>query len=153
MAHVELSLSGLAEPTVAERPLSAPEADTALDRWAFVVARAEEPCVVISHNGVVVAASAASADVFSVRPSDAVGRLLVDGVLQLFDFNTVSGELPEWEVDKIPPLLAIRSGVLARGLLRVSTNGVPQTVDAISTPLRDLGRVVGSLTFFAPVGR
>jgi hypothetical protein len=52
----------------------------------------------------------------------------------------------------IPPLLAVTSGRLARGLLRVQRPGqLPGTVDAIATPLRDGDTVVGSLTFFAEV--
>ena len=74
-------------------------------------------------------------------------------MLRLLDFNAVSGELPGWEVDKIPPLLAITSGGLARGLLRVA--GAAAATSAPSTrsptPLRDGDEVVGSLTFFAPV--
>jgi hypothetical protein len=75
-------------------------------------------------------------------------------VLRLLDFNRVSGELPGWEVDKIPPLLALTTGGLARGLIRVpGIAGGISTVDAISVPLRDGADVVGSLTFFALVTR
>ena len=123
-------------------------------RWAFAVSGATEPCVLLDAAGIVVAASpgCAAAVLASTRPRR-VGRRLVDGVLRLLDFNAVSGELPDWEVDKIPPLLAITTGGLARGLLRVpGADGAASTVDAISVPLRDGGPVVGSLTFFAPVG-
>lgn len=158
MAHVEFSLSELGEPAEAPRrtPLRArarQDLDGSLDRWAFVVCGASEPCLLIDATGIVVAASPGCTDLFSINSTDAVGRRLVNDVLRLLDFNTVSGELPEWEVDKIPPLLACRSGVLARGLLRVAAGDVAETVDAISTPLRDGATVVGSLTFFAPVGR
>ena len=102
----------------------------------------------------VIAASDLCGELLGFNPSQAVGRHLVDGVLRLLDFNAVSGELPGWEVDKIPPLLAVKSGGLARGLLRFTNSvGVPSTVDAISAPLRDGPRIVGSVTFFAPVGR
>jgi len=54
--------------------------------------------------------------------------------------------------DKIPPLLAIASGGLARGLLRVRDEaGASRTVDAVSSALCDGSSVVGSITYFAPV--
>jgi hypothetical protein len=157
VAHVEFSLSELGEPTEAPRRIpvhgrAGQGLDGSLDRWAFVVSGATEPCLLVEVTGVVVAASPGCADLLSINSTDAVGRRLVNDVLRLLDFRTVSRELPEWEVDKIPPLLACRSGVLARGLLRVAAGDVTETVDAISTPLRDGAAVVGSLTFFAPVG-
>jgi hypothetical protein len=144
--HVELSLS-----EVAGRPGGF---DGSLDRWGFVVASATEPCLVIDAAGVVVAASPGCRGLLGPDPAAATGRRLVDGVLRLLDFNAVSGELPDWEADKIPPLLAIASGGLARGLLRMpDEQGVPRTVDAVSAPLRDGATIVGSITYFAPVNR
>jgi len=157
VAHIEFSLSELTDPadpgskrSSNGRPGDA--LDSALDRWAFVVSGADEPCLLIDVAGIVVAASPGCGALFSINAADAVGRRLVDGVLRLLDFNTISGELPDWDVDKIPPMLAIRSGVLARGLFRVNIDEVAETVDAISTPLRDGDQVIGSLSFFAPVG-
>lgn len=160
MAHIEFSLSELSElsqlaAVEGQRAPARPEPDLdgSLDRWAFVVSGAEEPCLLIDAHGIVVAASPGCGALFAFRAGDAVGRQLVDGVLRLLDFNAISGDLPEWEADKIPPMLAIRSGVLARGLVRVCTDDVAETVDAISTPIRQGGEIVGSLTFFARVGR
>jgi hypothetical protein len=143
--HVELSLSD-----IAVRPFAG-----SLERWGFVVASATEPCLVIDAAGVVIAASPGCRGLIGIDPTHAPGqRLVVDGVLRLLDFNAVSGELPEWEADKIPPLLAIAAGSLARGLLRVPDQaGAARTVDALSAPLRDGAAVVGSITFFAPVNR
>jgi hypothetical protein len=61
--------------------------------------------------------------------------------------------LYEPEIERIPPLLAIRSGRLARGLMRVQTDvgDAHLTVDAIATPLLVDGEVVASLTFFSAV--
>jgi hypothetical protein len=146
--HVELSLSGLSDTG------ETPRYSSSVDRWAKAVGAANEPCLLLDAAGVVVAASAGCGELLAFDPADAVGRRLVDGVLRLLDFSAVSGELPGWEVDKIPPLLAVKSGGLARGLLRfVCAAGVPSTVDAIAAPLRDGNRIVGSVTFFAPVGR
>jgi PAS domain-containing protein len=136
LAHVELSLW----PNVNSG---------SLEMWGFVVAMASEPCVVLDGEGVVVSASPGCRPLLGFEPADAVGLRLVDEVLRLLDFNAVSGELRGWEVDVIPPLLAIKSGGLARGLVRVSgPSGGTRTVDAVSTPLKQNGEVVGSLTFF-----
>jgi len=151
VAHVELSFSG---PHLQPPPFVEELLPPSLERWAVAVAAAAEPCLLLDRNGVLVAASAACGRLLGLDPYQAVGRRLVDGVLRLLDFNAVSGQLPEWEVEKIPPLLPLSTGGLARGLLRVpGVDGPPNTVDAISTPLRDGPVVVGSLTFFAPVRR
>ncbi len=149
MAHVELSLSDLhGKDRLPGGFLGS------LDLWSYAVSVANEPCLLVDVAGVVVAASPGCGHLFDINARDAVGRRLVDGVLRLLDFNVVSGELPGWEVDKIPPLLATKTGGLARGLLRVpGPDGAPSTVDAISVPLRDGDGVVGSLTFFALVAR
>jgi hypothetical protein len=142
--HVELSLSEVAD-LGATRPGS-------LDRWASVVATATEPCLVLDAAGTVIAASPGCEGLLGINPAVARGRRLLDGVLHLLDFNAVSGELPDWEADKIPPLLAIASGGLARGLLRVRDEaGASRTVDAVSAALCDGSSVVGSITYFAPV--
>jgi PAS domain-containing protein len=140
VSHVELSLL--------------PDVNAgSLELWAYAVARASEPCVVLDTDGAVVAASPGCRQLLGIDPVESVGLRLVDEVLRLLDFNAVSGELRGWEVDVIPPLLAIRSGGLARGLVRVSggAGGGSSTVDAVSTPLKQGGEVVGSLTFFNPV--
>ena len=150
MAHVELSLSELVDSSMPER-VGAPQSP--LDLWVMAVEHADEPCLLLSADAIVVAASPGCGQLLAIDPVDAVGRSLVGGVLRLLDFNAVSGELPGWEIDKIPPLLAISSGGLARGLLRVSGPDGATTIDAISAPLRTGDVLVGSLTFFAPVGR
>jgi PAS domain-containing protein len=151
MAHVDLSLSGL-QTHGPDRVLGGFLGS--LDLWSYAVNVANEPCLLIDKEGVVLAASPGCGRLFNIDAREAVGRRLVDGVLHLLDFNIVSGELPGWEVDKIPPRLATTTGGLARGLMRVrGPGGAPNTVDAISVPLRDADTVVGSLTFFALVAR
>jgi len=146
VSFVELSIP---DPGFTGRP----RFDSSLDLWGHTARQAQEPCLVLDVNANVVAASPGCGEMFAFTATDAVGRRLTD-VLRLLDFNAVAGKLPEWEVDKVPPLLAISTAVLARGLLRLrKADGSAVTVDAISVPLRDGVRVVGSLTFFAPVGR
>jgi hypothetical protein len=143
--HVELSLYEVAD-------LRPGGTSGSLERWGSVVASASEPCLVVDAAGVVVAASPGCQTLFGINVTAARGQRLVDGVLRLLDFSAVSGELPGWEADKIPPLLAIASGGLARALLRVPDGpGPARTVDAVSAPLRDGSAVVGSITYFAPV--
>lgn len=142
---VELSFE-LSGPSPHERGFQ-----RSLAMWADTARLANEPCVVIDVVGDVVAASPGCGDLFMIDVEAAAGHELVGEVLDLRDFSTRQGVLPEWEVKKIPPLLALSSLALARGLLRVWVGDAAATVDAISVPLVDSGVIVGSLTFFLPV--
>lgn len=148
MAHVELSLTDSFIPQV--RP-GAHSFDT-LQRWSTVARGAAEPSLVLGTNEMIVGVSVSCCQLLGLGdPASAVGRPLLDEV-RLIDFTANQAELTEPEMASIPPLLAIASGRLARGLLRVHRLGqLPSTVDAIATPLRQAGAVVGSLTFFAEV--
>jgi PAS domain-containing protein len=140
--HLELSLS---EPTVSRsRP-----ARSSFGRWAKAVADASEPCLVIDTDAVVVAISPACDDMLGLE-SSTIGRRLLD-VLRLLDFSAAGVALDQGELSKIPPLLALASGRLARGLLRVECRDGACTLDAVSTPLLSGDRRAGSLTFFSPV--
>ncbi|MGC9667132.1 hypothetical protein ACNTMW_11320 [Planosporangium sp. 12N6] len=142
MPHVELSLS---EPAVQRRP----SGRSSLGRWAKAVAQAAESSLVINAEAVIVAVSPACEEMFDLG-GPAVGAHLLD-VLRLLDFSSPGGALSQSEARKIPPLLALDSGRLARGLLRVECHQGPCTVDAIATPLREGSVLAGSLTFFCPV--
>jgi hypothetical protein len=109
--------------------------------------------LVIDAAGVIVAASGPCARLFNLgQPFELMGRHLLDRqVLVLIDFTAAGNELGEAEREQIPPLLALSSGRLARGLLRVRNSDASRTLDAISTPLHHHDAVVGSLTFFAVV--
>lgn len=152
MAHVELSLSGAYVPQ-ARTPVEA-EFLTSVERWATTVATAPEPCLIIDLEGVIRAISPVCSELLGLgKPADAIGQKL-GTALRLIDFTAVAGALEEPEAEKIPPLLAVRSERLARGLMRVITGPgePPLTVDAIATPmLAGDERVVGSLTFLSAV--
>lgn len=155
MAHVELSLTESFVPHVLPDDELSPAGVArlgTLQRWSVVVREAVEPCLVIDARETIIGASAACCALLGLGdPAAAVGRSLLDEV-RLIDFTANQGELTEPEMANIPPLLAVTSGRLARGLLRVLRLGQPpSTVDAISTPLRDGDEVAGSLTFFAEV--
>ncbi|MEV6366019.1 hypothetical protein FXF53_14165 [Micromonospora sp. WP24] len=152
MAHVELSLSEVFVP--AGRASTEPELDN-FERWSSTVTNADEPCLLIDADTNVMAISTATCQLLSLgEPEAVIGLPMLDGGLRLLDFTANRGELTQQEIDKIPPLLALSSGRLARGLLRVqaTTPKAPVcTVDAISTPVFTDGAVAGSLTFFSPV--
>ncbi|MBY8873645.1 hypothetical protein K7640_17575 [Micromonospora sp. PLK6-60] len=152
MAHVELSLSEVFVPdgrTSTEREFDS------LERWSEIVAEAAEPCLLIDAETRVVAVSASGCELLCLgAPEDMIGLPLLGGGLRLLDFTANRGELTEQETDKIPPLLALHSGRLARGLLRVQATAEgasDATVDAITTPVLHDGSVAGSLTFFSEV--
>jgi PAS domain-containing protein len=151
VAHVELSLSEVfpTPPGTADEQ----ESDN-FGQWSGTVSRAAEPCLLIDGDTTVVAISASGCDLLGLgAPEDVIGRPLLEGWLRLVDFTAQPSELTEQESDKIPPLLALHSGRLARGLLRVQGPGddVGTTVDAIATPVLADGEVAGSLTFFSRV--
>lgn len=152
MAHVELSLSEAFVPHASTT--IEPERDGSVALWTPTVAAAAEPCLLIDASMMIVAVSEECCRLLSLgTPAEATGRSLIDGTLRLVDFTQARGELTEAEIEKIPPRLALKSGRLARGLLRIVAEGRPGevTVDAIATPLLDGGTVVGSLTFFCEV--
>lgn len=155
MAHVELSLTESFLPSAqvdqANQVQPVEATGNTLERWAGAVLHAAEPSMIIDSREVIVAASSACCELLSLGdPASATGRYLLD-VVHLVDFTAAQSELTEPEIANIPPLLALSSCRLARGLLRVHCPDRPCTVDAISTPLRDGEQVVGSLTFFAPI--
>jgi PAS domain-containing protein len=152
VAHVELSLSEAFVPQA--RTSIEPEYGSSVELWSATVAAAAEPCLLIDADFAIVAVSESACQLLGLgSPAEATGRSLLDGVLRLVDFTQARSELTETEIEKIPPLLALSSGRLARGLLRVPAGGTPEaaTVDAIATPISDEGTVSGSLTFFCEV--
>ena len=151
MAHVELSLSGAFVPQA--RTPAESEFVPSVDPWTSTVAAAAEPCLVIDTSTTILAVSVSCCELFGLgKPAEAIGQPL-GSALHMIDFTADGRELDESDAVKIPPLLAIRSERLARGLLRVvpSPGQPPVTVDAISAPLLSGDRLAGSLTFFAPI--
>jgi PAS domain-containing protein len=127
---------------------SAPEATD----WYHVVAAAAEPCLLLDNDGLIGAVSAAFLRLFGFpAPEEVLGRGLLDDLVDFVDFSAGPARLDTADLQRIPPLQALRSGGLARGLLRVRVDGGVRTVDAVTTPVRTDGQVSGSLTFFAPV--
>lgn len=152
MAHVELSLSGAFVPQ-ARTPVEA-EFLSSVERWTSTVMAAAEPCLIINNEGTIAALSPACGELLGLgKPVEAIGQQLLTAI-KLIDFTANASALEELDADKIPPLLAVKSGRLTRGLMRVvpERDASPVTVDAISTPLLDgEERVLGALTFFSAV--
>ncbi|WP_041834549.1 hypothetical protein [Actinoplanes sp. N902-109] len=154
MAHVELSLSGAFVPQ-ARTPVES-EFVSNIDRWAATVWQAAEPCLVMDLQSTVVAVSPAGSELLGLgNAADVVGKPLLggEGMLRLIDFTAAGGSLSDQEIEKIPPLLALTSERLARGLMRIQPPGDERhvTVDAIATPLMENDRVIASLTFFSAI--
>jgi len=106
--------------------------------------------VVLDREHRVMAASDAWCALMGVPGQASVQGHPLLSVLRLLDFAD-GAELDDGEASKIPPLLAIKSRALARGLVRVpdGSGGDPVTLDSIATPLLDGDDVAGSLTFFS----
>jgi hypothetical protein len=146
--HVELSLTDLGA-TAAPHPPD-PASRDPFARWAAAVVDAVEPSLLIDRNEIVVAMSLACVVMLGLDEAP-VGKPLCGDTLNLIDFSSQAGALADVEIGKIPPLLSLKSGRLARGLIRVECDGAICTLDAIATPIGGPGRVAGSLTFFSPV--
>jgi PAS domain-containing protein len=147
VAHVELSLSESLSV-----PIQGITDWNSVDRWTMAVDGATEPCLVIDVGAIIAAVSAPACALLGFqRPEDAVGQCLYADVLPLVDFTAAAGALAEGEVARIPPVLALTSGRLARGLMRTRAHGEIITMDALSTPLFESDTVIGSLTFFCVV--
>lgn len=164
MAHVELSISEAfvspATSSLERESTGFTDTDRHADvdgftRWSDTVSVAVEPCLLIDRATTIAAVSSSCCDLLGLgAPLDVIGRALLESELRLLDFTAAAGELTEQDVGKIPPLLALTSGRLARGLLRVRCLGAERadaTVDAITTPILAPDGVAGSLTFFAEV--
>ncbi|WP_433053803.1 hypothetical protein [Dactylosporangium sp. CS-033363] len=127
-----------------------PPAATALERWASTVNGAAEACLVIDAEQTVVAMSVSLEELLGL-PVSPVGKPLLEedgGALAVLDFAD-GMPLEQNEVARLAPVLALTSGRLARGLVRIQCGDDPRTFDAIATPLTEDGRTVGSLTFFS----
>lgn len=124
-----------------------------LTAWAAAVSDASEPCVLLDHGAAVLAASPAFAELVGVPVTRLTGALLFETVLIVLDFRAGMPAPPE-EVSRVPPLVALSVGALARSLLRVRRrDGTCLTLDAVSSPLHAStdGDICGSVTFLHPV--
>ena len=146
MPHVELALTDLGQLSTAFRP----EPRDPFACWAAAVCNAVEPSLVIDSRETIIAMSPSCVAMLGLREAP-IGQPLRSGALRLIDFSSHPDELTDTDVGKIPPLLSLSSGRLARGLIRVDCDGSVCTLDAVATPIGAEGEIVGSLTFFSAV--
>lgn len=149
MAHIELSLAPADAAADVLPALRVVGPAHHLDAWFDAVNDAEEPCLMLDAGGVMLGVSPPCVELLGAKSADdLLGRGLLEDVIDLVDFTAAGERLQDPQLERLPPLLALSSGALARGLLRIRVDDVVQTLDAVSTPLRAHGQLVGSLTFF-----
>jgi PAS domain-containing protein len=148
LVHIELSLSAGDAPPDLVPPLRVLAPPHVLGRWLEAVAHADDCCLVLDADGIVLGVSPACVELFGAASADEfLGRGLLDDVLDIVDFTAARERLGDAQLERLPPLLALSSESLARGLLRIRTSAGVRTLDAVSTPLRVKGELAGSLTF------
>jgi len=114
--------------------------------WHAAVQASEEACVLLDEDARVVAASSSVGAVLGTTAAAAVGAKFVDLVTAV-DFT--SGAAPDLELERsVPPLRALSTGGLARGLLRLRSAAGLVTYDVVAVPL--VGQA-GALAFFLAV--
>lgn len=142
-----------ATTTVAASPTSIPRTldldahpPQARSAWLLAVRTAVEACLLLDADGRICAASAAAAKLLDGVP-DAIGAKFADLVSSV-DFT--SGAAPDLEPERsMPPLRALATGGLARGLMRVRVgDGTLVTYDVVAVPLE---RQRAVLAFFVAV--
>lgn len=144
-ATLLMPLSLLRAPVAPPSPWRTLRMDTMAGaaRWAGTVRASNECCLLLDAEGRVVALSPWAATLLDLHPGTATGALLSD-LLSFVDFSLAALSTPETAVDT-PPLRALRTGGLARGLVRRRrANGELTTYDVIAVALD--GRA-GALAF------
>jgi PAS domain-containing protein len=114
--------------------------------WHAAVQASDEACLLLDSDARVVAASNAVGAVLGTTAASAVGAKFVDLVTAV-DFT--SGAAPDLELERsVPPLRALATGGLARGLLRLRSSAGLVTYDVVAVPLAGQS---GALAFFLAV--
>lgn len=114
--------------------------------WHTAVQASQEACLLLDPDARVVAASSAVGAVLGTTAASAVGAKFVDLVTAV-DFT--SGAAPALELERsMPPLRALATGGLARGLLRLRSAAGLVTYDVVAVPLAGQS---GVLAFFLAV--
>ncbi|CAM3513612.1 hypothetical protein [Stackebrandtia soli] len=137
MARIELSLTAADDV-----------GRSACQSWAGAVSGSADACLLLDERGTVVATSASCRASLGLPDDiDGTGTTLLSSPIRLLNFLAAGGTLPSWDAERVPPLQALKTGALARGLIRVSVGDVARTYDVISTPLHGGTSLAGSLSF------
>lgn len=120
-----------------------------LARWGGAVAGAEDGCVVLDRGGWIVSISLRAAALLGADRRQLLGKHLLE-VVPFVDFDS-GGSDPAY-APRVPPLLALSAGTLARGIVRVQTQTGRRTLDIVAAPLLGTdGLIAGSLSFLSPI--
>lgn len=121
-----------------------------LSRWSAAAAAAQDGCLVLDAEGRVVSLSAQAAELLGCSDRGIIGRPLLD-VITLIDFDSGDTEPPY--ADRVAPLAVLVGGAAVHSLMRLRhPDDARATLDVCSVALHAPGgRVVGSLSFLAPL--
>jgi len=120
-----------------------------LHSWIGPVRASQQPCLALNRDGQIAACSLAAVAVLGLAdPLSVVGRDLLGAMASPIGFTGGGDKLSDWELGQIPPLRSLRTGRLARSVLRIRGAHTIRTLDAVATPLYHESLVIGSLTFF-----
>lgn len=128
-----------------------PAGDDALEggvaAWADRITEAQETALLLDERGRVVAISTGAALALNLDVTTCLGKSLLDLVV-VVDFSATGVPVDDPDV-QLPPLKALRSLTMARGLVRLRLGrGVLTTYDCVGVPLAG---GLGALAFFAEV--
>jgi hypothetical protein len=129
------------------RPAPDDEISVGVNAWSLRITEAQETALLLNSRGRVVAISTGAALALSLDAANAIGKPLRE-LLTLVDFSATGVPVEDPDV-QLPPLKALRSQSMARGLVRLRLKGgVLATYDCVGVPLAG-GE--GALAFFAEV--
>lgn len=117
----------------------------ALEAWTARVREADEACLLVDAAGRVAAMSDSCSAALGFAKGATTGALLLD-LVTMVDFTTAGVPVEDPEV-QAPPLRALSSGRLTRGLVRLRAGATTRTYDVVGVPLAG---GVGALGFVAP---
>jgi hypothetical protein len=115
--------------------------------WATRITEAQETVLLLNERGRVAAISTGAALALNLDVATCLGKPLLDLVV-VVDFSATGVPVDDPDV-QLPPLKALRSQTMARGLVRLRLGrGVLTTYDCVGVPLAG---GAGALAFFAEV--
>jgi hypothetical protein len=134
------------EPEPAPEPVARTlhlDGSPVVEAWAPRVREASEAMLLVDATGRLIALSAAAGTLLGLDPTATAGALLLD-LVRVVDFTAAAVPVPDPEV-QLPPLRAIATGRLNRGLVRLQSGHLVRSYDVVGVPLSDGAGAVGFL--------